>query len=154
MSAFPHGVLTPADVTPRIKSRSAATVCNLIEAAKARGIGCFETPAAIIVAVFDGPLVRFLIDEQQVRETIKRLQTAIARGGRRRGRQNVTRTAESVECIVVYDDRGEVFGWVLRAGTRWQAICLDRGLLHNGGDYGNKGKALRAMGVNPGEDRA
>jgi len=77
MLDFPHGVLRPEDVTPRIQSRSAATVCNLVTAAAARGIGHFDVPAAIIVAVFDGPLVKYLVDEQQVRETITRLQKAI-----------------------------------------------------------------------------
>jgi len=77
MSEFPHGSLEPSDVTPRIQSHSAVTVCNLVAAARARGIGHFDVPAAIIVAVFDGPLVKYLVDEQQVRETIKRLQEAI-----------------------------------------------------------------------------
>jgi len=77
MSDFPHVALNPEDVTPRIRPRSAAKVCDLIRAARARGIGHFDTPAAIIVAVFDGALVKYLVDEGQVRETIKRLQKAI-----------------------------------------------------------------------------
>ncbi len=79
MSSFPHGNLVPEDVTPRIQSRSAATVCDLIAAMNARGIGHFDTPAAIIIAVFDGPLVKYLVDEQQVRETIRRAKLAIAK---------------------------------------------------------------------------
>lgn len=75
---FPHGCLVPEDVIPPIQSRSAATICKLVADAKAKGIGRLEF-AAIAVAVFDGPMVKWLLDEQQAKETIKRLKQAIAK---------------------------------------------------------------------------
>jgi len=78
MGAFPHGTLLPEDVTPRIKSSSAERCCELIDRARANGIGRFNSSAAIIVAVFDGPMVKYLVDEQQVEETIRRLRARLA----------------------------------------------------------------------------
>ena len=77
MGQFPHGVLTLEDVTPRIGSQSAGRVCDLVAEARGLGIGRLEC-AAIIVAVFDGALVKYLVDEEQAQETIRRLTVAIA----------------------------------------------------------------------------
>jgi hypothetical protein len=77
---FPHGCLVPEDVIPRIQPSSAAKICKLVADARDKGIGRLEF-AAIAVAVFDGPMVKWILDEQRAKETIKRLKSAIAKAG-------------------------------------------------------------------------
>lgn len=68
MSEFPHSALTPFEASPRITPEHAAEVIRLIDEN-----GGYPVTPAIIVAVWTGPLVKYLIDDQQVTDTIRNL---------------------------------------------------------------------------------
>lgn len=65
---FPHAALMPVETVPRITPEHAAEV---IAAIKTRA-DLYPSGAAIIIAVWQGALVKYLIDDQQVCETLRR----------------------------------------------------------------------------------
>ena len=76
---FPHGPLTPMDVSPRIDPDTAKKVLERIERLRVlTNAKIHEVRPAIIIAVFVGPLVKYLVDEQQCEETIENLDLTIA----------------------------------------------------------------------------
>ena len=73
MSEFPHAALNPREATPRITVDHAAEVIRLIEEN-----GRYPVAPAIVIAVWVGGLVKYLIDDQHVEETIRNLREAAA----------------------------------------------------------------------------
>ena len=76
---FPHAALTPFEASPRMDIVTAARVCDLIEEARALGLGGFATAPALVVAVFKSALTKYLVNESEAAETVARLEAAIAR---------------------------------------------------------------------------
>ncbi len=71
MDQFPHAALCPREATPRITPAHAEEVMRLIEEN-----GSYKDRPAIIIAVWVGGLVKYLVDDQQVEETIRNLHEA------------------------------------------------------------------------------
>ena len=76
---FPHAALLPFDATPRITPEHAQKVADLVDQVRELGIGEFGPRPAIVVAVWQGALVKYLVDDRQVEETIQNLHKAIAK---------------------------------------------------------------------------
>ena len=74
MSEFPHSALNPSEATPRITPAHAEEVIRLIDET-----GDFPTSPAIVIAVWTGGLVKYLIDDVQATDTIRNLRKAAAR---------------------------------------------------------------------------
>lgn len=68
---FPDSALIPPEATPRITLANAAEVCRLIDENSS-----YACRPAIVIAVWTGGLVKYLIDDGQVEETIRRLRKA------------------------------------------------------------------------------
>lgn len=78
MGQFPHESLTPMEATPRIDPNTASKVIELINTLRRlKPNSIYGTSPAIVIAVWCGPLVKYLIDEQQCEETIENLSRAI-----------------------------------------------------------------------------
>ena len=80
MTRFPNAALETAETVPRITPEHAAELIELIE----RMDESYLFGAAILVAVWTnkGALVKYLIDDQQARETIGNLRRALEKGER------------------------------------------------------------------------
>jgi len=74
---FPRGALYPRDATPRITPENAAEVIRLIG-----NNDCYLETPAIVIAVWTGGLVKYLVDNQQVEETIRRLREVAKSAGK------------------------------------------------------------------------
>lgn len=74
MSEFPHSALEPFEATPRITPAHAEEVIRLIDE-----IGAFPRSPAIVIAVWTGSLVKYLINDVQATDTIRNLRKAAAR---------------------------------------------------------------------------
>ena len=75
---FPHAALTPQDAFPRITPENAGKLMDLGRQCIELGIGKIQVTPAIVVAVWQGPLVKYLVDDQQAEATIENLHRAIA----------------------------------------------------------------------------
>jgi len=71
MTEFPHGALYPIEAIPRITPEHAEEVIRLID--KDSG---YEVSPAIIIAVWIGSHVKYLVNDQQVMDTIHNLEKA------------------------------------------------------------------------------
>jgi hypothetical protein len=76
---FPHAALTPREAIPRIDVVTAARVCDLVEEARQLGLGGFVARPALVVALFQGALTKYLVNESEAAATVARLRAAIAR---------------------------------------------------------------------------
>lgn len=76
---FPHAALRPFEATPRIIPSHAKEVADLVDQARELGIGNFGPRPAIVVAIWQGALVKYLVDDQQAEATIENLHKAIAK---------------------------------------------------------------------------
>ena len=79
---FPHSGLTASDVTPRIDIADAWRVLKLIEKLRKAGIGHFDRPPAVCIAVFDGPPVKWLVNQDEVEATLELLEAGVASIGK------------------------------------------------------------------------
>ena len=78
--SFPHAALRPFDATPRITLENAAAVCKLVDQLrKLKPKAGFDSAPAICVGVFQGPQVKWLVNNAEATETIERLTAAIAK---------------------------------------------------------------------------
>ena len=73
MSEFPHSALNPFEATPRITPEHAKEVIRLIDDS-----GRYPTTPAIVIAIWTGGLVKYLIDDQQVTDTIRNFREGTA----------------------------------------------------------------------------
>jgi len=79
IAEFPHAALEPREATPRITPEHAAEVIRLVDKDRS---GAFPVAPAIVIAVWVGGLVKYLIDDEQATDTIHRLRKAAeAEGG-------------------------------------------------------------------------
>lgn len=74
---FPHSPLEPRETIPPITAAHAERLQELIGLMTAAKLGDFVAPAAICIAVFQGPITRWLVDDEQVTDTIGRLENAL-----------------------------------------------------------------------------
>ena len=75
---FPHAPLTPFEATPRITPEDAKRICDLIDALRDADPSCtFCAKPAICVAVWVGPLVKWLVNGVEAQETIRRLEKGL-----------------------------------------------------------------------------
>ena len=78
---FPHRALTPLEATPRISTDLAGEV---LEALRRHDVvfpdhPLAETPPAICIAIWQGPLLKWLVNDAEARQTLDRLRAAEAR---------------------------------------------------------------------------
>ena len=78
MSRFPHASLRPSEATPRISPATARLVIVLVEKLRAKEVGGFPASPAICVAIWQGGLVKWLVNEEEAQETIKRIEKRLA----------------------------------------------------------------------------
>ncbi len=76
MNPFPNSALLPREATPRITLEHAAEAIQAINKS-----GLYPTAPAIVIAVWTESLVKYLIDDEQVTETIRRLGEAAKEAG-------------------------------------------------------------------------
>ncbi len=85
MNSFPHKALTPGDVEPPITLEQTAKLMPLLERLRKDDPEKFHTPAAVCIAVFQGGLVRWLVNGKEVGGTIcnaqKRIDRDVDNGG-------------------------------------------------------------------------
>ena len=76
---FPHAALKPQDAFPRITPENAGKIMELGRQMIELGLANIQVTPAIVVAVWQGPLVKYLVDDQQAEATIENLHKAIAK---------------------------------------------------------------------------
>jgi hypothetical protein len=77
MSDFPNAALMPFDATPRIRPDTAGRIVGAVNELRMRQKGDFPTSPAILVAVWTGVVVKYLVNEEEARETLCRLELAL-----------------------------------------------------------------------------
>ena len=70
VNQFPHAAIEPHETVPRITPDHARQVIEAIETRP----DLYPAGAAIIIAVWQKAIVKYLIDDQQVRETLRRFE--------------------------------------------------------------------------------
>ena len=81
MREFPHATLRATDAYPRISGETAQKIMDAVEAMmkypQEEGANKFSASPAIRIAVFDGPLVRWIVNDHEAQDTLERLEEAL-----------------------------------------------------------------------------